>query len=187
MAHINLLPWREELREERQKQFYIALFAGFVFAALVLYAVMTYANNLIDEQNQRNSFLQQEIAKVDKKIKEIKDLEKQRGRLLARMQVIQELQESRPKIVKVFDSLPRLVPEGVNLERVKRAGNSISFDGVAQSNARVSVFMSQVDENEEYDESRLNVIKRTSSNDNAIRKFTVEVNESKLKSEGGEK
>lgn len=187
MAHINLLPWREELREERQKQFYIALFAGFVFAALVLYAVMTYANNLIDEQNQRNSFLQQEIAKVDKKIKEIKDLEKQRGRLLARMQVIQELQESRPKIVKVFDSLPRLVPEGVNLERVKRAGNSINFDGVAQSNARVSVFMSQVDENEEYDESRLNVIKRTSSNDNAIRKFTVEVNESKLKSEDGEK
>jgi len=187
MAHINLLPWREELREERQKQFYIALFAGFALAALVLYAVMAYANNLIDEQNQRNSFLQQEITKVDKKIKEIKDLEKQRERLLARMQVIQELQESRPKIVKVFDSLPRLVPEGVNLERVKRAGNSISFDGVAQSNARVSVFMSQVDENEEYDESRLNVIKRTSSNDNAIRKFTVEVNESKLESEGGEK
>ncbi|EEF80673.1 Type IV pilus biogenesis protein PilN [Methylophaga thiooxydans] len=187
MAHINLLPWREELREERQKQFYMALIASFVFAGLVLYAVLSYANGLIDEQNQRNTFLQQEIVKVDKKIKEIKDLEKQRERLLARMQVIQELQESRPKIVKVFDSLPRLVPEGVNLERVKRTGNKINFDGVAQSNARVSVFMSQVDNNEEYGESRLNVIKRTSSKDNAIRKFTVEVNESKLKSEDGEK
>lgn len=187
MAHINLLPWREELREERQKQFYMALIASFILAGLVLYAVLSYANGLIDEQNQRNTFLEQEITKVDKKIKEIKDLEKQRERLLARMQVIQELQESRPKIVKVFDSLPRLVPEGVNLERVKRTGNSINFDGVAQSNARVSVFMSQVDNSEEYGESRLNVIKRTSSNDNAIRKFTVEVNESNLKSEDGEK
>ncbi len=186
MAHINLLPWREERREERQKQFYIALAAGLVFAALVLYAIVMYADNLIAEQNQRNRFLQQEIVKLDKKIKEIQDLEKQRERLLARMQVIQELQESRPKIVKVFDSIARVVPEGVNLNRVTRAGNRINFDGVAQSNARVSVFMTQVDNNEEYGESRLKVIKRTSSRDDAIRTFTVEVNESKPETEDGE-
>lgn len=186
MAHINLLPWREELREERQKQFYIALLAGLVFAAVVLYLVMTYADNLIEEQNQRNAFLQQEIAKVDKKIREIKELEKQRERLLARMQVIQELQESRPKIVKVFNSLPRIVPEGVNLQKVTRNGNLLNFDGVAQSNARVSVFMQNIDEHEEYGESRLKVIKRTTSRDDAIRSFTVEVNEAKPKNEGGE-
>lgn len=178
MAHINLLPWREELREERQKQFYVALLAGLVFAAVVLYLVMTYADSLIEEQNQRNAFLQQEISKVDRKIREIQDLEKQRERLLARMQVIQELQESRPKIVKVFDSLPRVVPEGVNMQKVNRKGNLINFDGVAQSNARVSVFMQQVDQNEEFGESRLKVIKRTASRDDAIRSFTVEVNES---------
>lgn len=152
----------------------------------MLYAVVMYADNLIDEQNQRNSFLQQEIVKLDKKIKEIQELEKQRERLLARMQVIQELQESRPKIVKVFDSIVRVVPEGVNLNRVTRTGNSLNFDGVAQSNARVSVFMTQVDNNDEYGESRLKVIKRTSSRDDAIRSFTVEVNETKPKPEDGE-
>lgn len=186
MAHINLLPWREELREERQKQFYLALVAGLVFAAAVLYLVVMYADSLIEEQNQRNAFLQQEITKVDKKIKEIKNLEKQRERILARMQVIQELQASRPKVVKVFDSLARVVPEGVNLETVSRTGNLLNFNGVAQSNARVSVFMQEVDKNEEYGESRLKVIKRTSSRDDAIRKFTVEVNETKPKAEDGE-
>lgn len=185
MAHINLLPWREERRQERQKQFFLALIAGLVFAAGVLYLIVAYADSLIDEQNQRNTFLQQEISKLDRKIKEIKGLEKQRERLLARMQVIQELQESRPKLVKVFDSLPRIVPEGVNLEKVTRTGNLLSFDGVAQSNSRVSVLMQQIDSDEEYGESRLKVIKRTSTRNNAIRKFTVEVNESKPKAEDG--
>jgi type IV pilus assembly protein PilN len=186
MAHINLLPWREELRQERQKRFYVALGAGFLFAAAVLYLVVLYADGLIDEQNQRNQFLEQEIAKVDKKIKEIKDLENQRDRLLARMQVIQELQQSRPKVVKVFDSVVRVVPEGVHLSTLTRTGNLLDFNGVAQSNARVSVFMQQIDKNQEYDESRLKVIKRTSSKDDAIRTFTVEVNEAKPKQETGE-
>lgn len=179
MAHINLLPWREERRQERQKQFFLALVAGLVFAAVVLYLVVAYADSLIDEQNQRNTFLKQEITKLDRKIREIKDLEKQRERLLARMEVIQELQESRPKVVKVFDSLPRIVPEGVNLDQVSRTGNLVRFNGVAQSNARVSVFMQHIDENQEFGESRLKVIQRTASRDNAIRKFDLEVNETK--------
>lgn len=183
MAHINLLPWREELRQERQQRFFAALGAGLLFAAAILYLVVFYANSLIDEQNQRNQFLQQEIAKVDEKIREIEELEKQRERLLARMQVIQELQESRPKVVKVFDSIVRVVPEGVHLTTLTRSGNLLDFNGVAQSNARVSVFMQQIDTNQEYDESRLKVIKRTSSRDDAIRTFTVEVNEAKSKEE----
>ncbi|BDZ74059.1 MULTISPECIES: PilN domain-containing protein [Methylophaga] len=178
MAHINLLPWREERREERQKQFYLAMGATFLFAALIFYLVMSYADSLISEQNQRNTLLQTEIAKLDIKIKEIQDLEQQKKRLLARMQVIQDLQESRPKVVKVFDSIARVVPEGIHLEKVVRTGNTITFSGTAESNARVSVFMRQLDENPEYGESRLQVIKRTSSNNNAIRQFTVEVNES---------
>ena len=178
MAHINLLPWREERREGRQKQFYLAMGATFLFAALIFYLVMSYADSLISEQNQRNTLLQTEIAKLDIKIKEIQDLEQQKKRLLARMQVIQDLQESRPKVVKVFDSIARVVPEGIHLEKVVRTGNTITFSGTAESNARVSVFMRQLDENPEYGESRLQVIKRTSSNNNAIRQFTVEVNES---------
>jgi type IV pilus assembly protein PilN len=186
MAHINLLPWREEIRQERQKRFYAAMGAGFLFAAAVLYLVVLYADSLIEEQNQRNQFLQQEIAKVDKKIREIQELEKQRDRLLARMQVIQELQESRPKVVKVFDSIARIVPEGVHLGTVSRSGNLLNFNGSAQSNARVSVFMQQIDGNQEYDESRLKVIQRTSSSDDAVRTFSVEVNEAQPKEVVGE-
>jgi len=178
MAHINLLPWREELRQERQQQFYIALGVGVAFAALVLYLVVVFADSLIDEQKNRNAFLQQEIAKLDVKIREIQKLEEQRDKLLARMQVIQELQESRPKVVKVFDSIVRDVPEGIHLEKITRTGNAVAFNGVAQSNARVSVFMRELDGDVEFGESQLKVIQRTSARDDAIRKFTVQVNES---------
>lgn len=186
MAHINLLPWREERRQERQQQFYIALAVGLIFAVIVLYLVVNFANNLIDEQNGRNAFLQQEISKLDKKIREIKELESQREKLIARMQVIQDLQESRPKIVKDFDAIVRTLPEGVHLTKLTRTGNSLSFDGVAQSNARVSVFMRKLDENEEFGESKLSVIQKTSNKSDTVRKFTVQVNESKPQPEDGE-
>lgn len=179
MAHINLLPWREARRQERQQQFYVALVAGFLFALGVLYFATAFANSLIEEQNSRNTFLQQEIAKLDKIIKEIQDLEKAREKLVARMQVIQELQRSRPKVVKVFDSLVRTVPEGIHLETVNRQGDVLTLQGVAQSNARVSVFMNQLDSDQEFNESKLRVIERTSTRDDAIRKFTLDVDESK--------
>jgi type IV pilus assembly protein PilN len=186
MAQINLLPWREERREERQQRFFAAVGAGVIFAAAILYGVVFFANGFIDEQNQRNSFLKTEIIVLDKKIKEIKTLEAERDRLLARMQVIQELQASRPKVVKVFDALVRTVPEGIHLEKVARQGDTITLNGVAQSNARVSVFMRQLDDNAEFNESALTVIKRTSSKKDAIRKFTLGVNESKPKNKDGE-
>lgn len=187
MAQINLLPWREELREERQRTFYSAVIAGAIFAVVTLYGVVLFVDGLIDEQNNRNTFLSVEIKALDKKIKEIKTLEQQRDRLLARMQVIQELQASRPKVVKVFDALVRTVPEGIHLEKVARQGETLTLDGVAQSNARVSVFMRQLDGNDEFSESKLNVIKRTSPSADAIRKFTLGVNESKPTNEDGDK
>lgn len=179
MAHINLLPWREARRQDRQQQFYVALVAGLVFALAVLYFATAFANGLIDQQNSRNAFLQQEITKLDKIIKEIQDLEKNRERLIARMQVIQELQQSRPKAVKVFDSLVRTVPEGIHLETVNRQGDVLTLQGVAQSNARVSVFMNQLDADVEFNESKLRVVERTSNRDDAIRKFTLDIDESK--------
>jgi type IV pilus assembly protein PilN len=186
MAQINLLPWREERREERQQHFFAAVGAGVIFAAAVLIGVIFFVNDLIEEQNRRNSFLNTEISVLDKKIKEIKTLEDERDRLLARMQVIQELQESRPKVVKVFDALVRTVPEGIHLDKVARKGDKLTLNGVAQSNARVSVFMRQLDNNEEFNESKLKVIQRSSSNEKAIRKFTLGINESKPKNVDGE-
>ena len=185
MAHINLLPWREARRQERQQQFYVALVVGLLFALGVLYMATSFANGLIAEQNSRNTYLQQEIAQLDKIIKEIQDLEKARERLVARMQVIQELQRSRPKVVKVFDSLVRTVPEGIHLENVNRQGDVLTLQGVAQTNARVSVFMNQLDGDVEFNESKLRVVERTSTRDDAIRKFTLNVDESKPAKDGG--
>jgi type IV pilus assembly protein PilN len=181
MAHINLLPWREERREERQKQFVAAVVAGLAFAAFILYLVIAYTNSMIDEQNSRNAYLKQEIAVLDKKIREIKDLEQQRNDLLARMQVIQELQESRPKVVKDFDALVRTVPEGIHLNKVTRNGNTLTLEGVAESNARVSVFMRQLDANPEFEQANLRVVEKSSSNSQAIRKFSLVVKESSAK------
>jgi type IV pilus assembly protein PilN len=181
MAHINLLPWREERREERQKQFVAAVVAGLAFAAFILYTVIAYTNSMIDEQNSRNDYLKQQIAVLDKKIREIKDLEQQRNDLLARMQVIQELQESRPKVVKDFDALVRTVPEGIHLSKVTRNGNTLTLEGVAESNARVSVFMRQLDANLEFDQANLRVVEKSSSNAQAIRKFSLVVKESSAK------
>jgi len=187
MPHINLLPWREELRQERQKQFFTAVIAGLIAAAVIAYGAISFVNGLMDEQSNRNAFLNKEIALLDKQIKEIATLETERAKLLARIQVIQQLQASRPKVVKVLDAIVRTVPDGVHLNSVKRTGNSIVFDGVAQSNARVSVFMRQLDENAEFSgDANLNIVKRSSTNDNAIRTFTLGVKESTLKVDDGE-
>lgn len=186
MAHINLLPWREELRQERQQQFMTVLIAALIFAAIVLYGAILYADGLIDKQASRNAFLQKEIVILDQQIKEISTLEKARDRLLARMRVIQELQLSRPKVVKVFDSLVRTIPEGIHLEKVNRQGEVLTLDGVAESNARVSVFMRRLDKDVEFNESNLDVVQRNSSADDAIRKFKLTVKESKPKTEDGE-
>lgn len=186
MAHINLLPWREERRQERQQQFMVFIVVGFVFAVAVLLGAILYADSLLAAQNGRNAFLQSEIVKLDLKIKEISTLEQERERLIARMQVIQQLQLSRPKVVKVFDSLVRTVPEGIHLDKVVRQGEALTLDGVAQSNARVSVFMRKLDKNVEFDEANLKVIQKTSTNDEAIRKFSLQIKESKPKTEDGE-
>ncbi len=187
MPRINLLPWREQLRQERQQQFFTAVVAGFVAAAVIAYGAVSFVNGLTNEQNNRNAFLSKEIAVLDGKIKEIATLEVERAKLLARIQVIQQLQADRPKTVRVLDAIVRTVPDGVHLNSAKRTGNLIVFDGVAQSNARVSVFMRQLDENQQFsDDAVLNVVRRNSISDDAIRTFTLTVKEAIPEVNGGE-
>lgn len=179
MARINLLPWREELREARKQQFLQAVVAALLFTGLLFYIGVLFVNGMIDEQNDRNKFLSEQIVALDEEIKEISTLEQERDRLMARMQVIQELQTSRPKVVRIMDSLARIVPEGVHLKKVAREGENITFNGVAQSNARVSVFMRQIDDNQEFGESQLQVIQRNK----ATKNFQVDVKETKMTTE----
>lgn len=141
MARINLLPWREERRKERQREFgMISGFAGFVSVMIVVYAHM-HISGMIETQEARNGFLTQEIAQLDKKITEIKNLEKQRAELLARMTVIQELQRSRPEIVHVVDELVSTLPDGAYYTHIKQEGGKLTLTGIADSNGRVATFM----------------------------------------------
>jgi type IV pilus assembly protein PilN len=181
MARINLLPWREERREENQKQFFMTIAFAVIVATFILYSVVSFFTGLLEEQNQRNQFLNKEIAVLDIKIKEISQLDKERARLLSRMEVIQNLQASRPKVVKVFESLVNTVPEGIYLTKLTRSGSTLLINGIAQSNARVSVFMRKLDENSEFNEAKLKVIKKSSPKDEAVTNFTLEVTESKPK------
>lgn len=141
MARINLLPWRETLRKERETQFYIGLgVAALVTLAFVAYIHVRVAGQ-IETQHARNEFMQQQIASVDRAIAEIKSLEEEKAKLLSRMNVIQQLQGRRPAIVHLFEELVLTVPDGARLSKVTHNGNLLDIEGIAESNARVSAFM----------------------------------------------
>ena len=141
MTKINLLPWRQERRQQRQKE-YLAVLGGTALAAvLAVFGVISYFNALIDNQNDRNAYLQQEIKALDAKIAEIAELEKRRQHLLNRKQVIEQLQANRSQMVHLFDQLVRTIPEGVRLNSIKQTGELLSLEGVAQSNARVATYL----------------------------------------------
>lgn len=141
MARINLLPWREELRQERQRQFYIALGATALGAGLVFVAVMMFYNGRIENQEDRNRYLETEIRKLDRQIERIAELEETRDRLLARKEVIERLQKDRTLMVHLFDQLVRTVPSGIRLTSVQQQGNELTINGMTQSNARVSTYL----------------------------------------------
>jgi len=145
MPRINLLPWREAERQKRQKEFGIAMGAGVVAAIAVVLVTMFFYDGMIDNQKRRNARLTNEIQVLEEAIKEIDDLEKQKERLLARMEIIEQLQKSRPEIVHLFDELVRLLPEGVYLTGMSQKGNRVEIRGVAQSSTRVSALMRQID------------------------------------------
>jgi type IV pilus assembly protein PilN len=148
MPRINLLPWREEERKKRQRDFLISTGAAFVAAIAVVGLTMFSYGQMIDGQNARNARLQAEIAELDKSIKEIDGLEAQKARLLARMEIIEQLQRSRPEIVHLFDEVTRQLPEGVYLTGMKQSGTQVEVTGVAQSSTRVSALMRQIDRSE---------------------------------------
>ncbi len=141
MARINLLPWRAERRKQRQREFYtmlgLAAAAGVVLSLLLWF----YYDLQVSGQNERNGYLEAEIAKVKEQNKEIERLDRQKDRLLARKSVIEELQGKRSQMVHLFDSLVRTIPDGVVLTALKQEGDVLTLEGRTQSNARVSAYM----------------------------------------------
>ena len=145
MARINLLPWRAERRKQRQKEFMVMLGLSAVAGVVLWFFVNSYYNAQLDGQNERNSYLQQQIAQVDTQIKEIEELDKKKAKLLARKEVIEQLQANRSQMVHLFDQLVRTIPDGVILTSIKQEGDKLTLEGRSQSNARVSTYMRQLE------------------------------------------
>lgn len=173
MPRINLLPWREERRKQRQRDFNAAIAAS---AAVAVIAVMWWhswmAGN-IDYQNQRNRFLKTQISRVDKRIEEIKDLQNTRKQLLARMRIIERLQQSRPEIVHLFDQFVRTLPDGVYLTSLTQSGDKLTLHGIAQSSARVSAYMRSINDSDWLGDPNLTVIKADNKGTMHHKAFTL--------------
>ncbi len=144
MAHVNLLPWRAARRKQREREFYMQLGASFVVALGVLLLWVFWMDQRIDNQNDRNAYLQGEIKQLDVRIAKIKDLEKVREHLLARKRIIEQLQADRSQMVHLFDELVKTIPSSVRLSGLKQTGQSMTLDGVAQSNASVAEYMRNI-------------------------------------------
>ena len=145
MPKINLLPWRQQLRAQRQREFGLAAIGALAVAGAVTLFTSWGISAAIDRQRERNEVLKTEIAELDKQITEILGLETQRQRLVARMDIITRLQRSRPEVVHVFDQLARTLPDGVYLTSVKQAATKLELKGVAQSSTRVSTLMRNIE------------------------------------------
>ncbi|MBA1273771.1 type 4a pilus biogenesis protein PilN [Stutzerimonas azotifigens] len=159
MAQINLLPWREQLREERKQRFLVTLVGVFVVSAGLVFLGDQYLEGAISQQQARNDFVRKEIAVLDARIKEISELKQRRQQLLERMKIIQDLQGNRPIIGRVFDQLVRTLPDGVYFTGLKMTGKNIAIVGAAESNNRVSNLMRNLDGSEWLQAPNLNEVK----------------------------
>jgi type IV pilus assembly protein PilN len=161
MARINLLPWREERRKQRQQEFFVLLGISALAAVVVVFISMWYIGTQIDAQNERNQTLEREIKALDAQIAEIEQLDRQRDRLIARKEIIEQLQGTRTQMVHLFDELVRTLPDGIKLQSIKQTGTTLTLDGFAQSNARVSAYMRRLDASDWLQKSEIAKIEAT--------------------------
>ncbi len=161
MPRINLLPWREEERKKRQRDFGVAMGGAVVAGIAVVMATMFVFNSMIQAQERRNARLNDEIEILNKSIEEIDGLERDKERLLARMEIIDQLQKSRPEIVHLFDELVRQLPEGVYLTGLRQNGARVELRGIAQSSTRVSALMRQIDSSDWLDDPEVERVETT--------------------------
>ncbi len=173
MPRINLLPWREQERKVRRREFAFAA-GGAAFAAVifVLGGRLLYSS-WTDSQNEKNALLKKEIVKLDAQIADIQDLENRKQRLVARMDIIEKLQTKRPQIVHLFDEIVKTVPEGVYLTQIKEAGKKLDIHGIAQSSTRVSTYMRNIDSSVWMDNPQLQVVEAAKDSPTGGSSFTL--------------
>ncbi len=180
MAKINLLPWREEQRKQKKQSFLTALGLSAIATLGILGLVHANINGQKEYQEHRNKMLQDEIALLDLKSVEIKSIEDKKRKLLAKIDLIQKLQESRPEIVHLFDEIPKSTPDGVFLTKITQTGADLVFDGKSQSNARVSAFMRAIETSPWLELPTLNVIQSPEKTDpDELSDFTLHAKQGK--------
>lgn len=175
MIRINLLPHREEKRKARRQQFYALASLVAILAGMIWFAGYSYINGQIDRQSAKNTFLKSEVAALDKQIDEIKKLKEQTEALLARKQVIESLQANRSETVHLFNELARQLPAGVYLRSIKQDKQKITLVGHAQSNARVSTLMHNLDESPVLERPELIEIKAVQAGKRRINEFSMNI------------
>jgi type IV pilus assembly protein PilN len=173
MPRINLLPWRDEERKERKLKFLVALGAAAVGACLVAFVGFLLMDSMVSAQEARNERLNEEIAILDRQIEKINSLEADKARFIARMEVIEKLQRSRPEIVHIFDEIAKQLPDGVYLTGITQTGQRIKFEGVAQSSTRVSAFMRNIDGSDYLKNPELEIVQTSRGNNAAGASFVL--------------
>jgi type IV pilus assembly protein PilN len=186
MTRINLLPWREEMRQEQKKQFVMMSVLTCILAAAIVGLIHIQMAAKIDYQKSRNRFVSAEIVKVDKEIAEISELQKVRRSLIERMEVIQDLQSKRPSIVYLFTEIVSTVPNGVYLQTLTQTGSKLLINGEAESNARVSTYMRNLSNSAWLKDPNLSIIEIEDKTVNRISTFTLTVKQTSPNATGEE-
>ena len=183
MIRINLLPHRELRRKQQQKEFFILLGIVAGLGATVWFATHTYLSGQLDEQNGRNTYLEQEIAALDKQIEEIKKVQEQTTALLQRKKIVESLQANRAETVYLLDQLVRQLPDGVYLKSVQQKGSKVAVNGFAQSNARVSTFMRNLESSPYLEKPSLVEIHAITDKSTRLSEFSLSVSLTRTKDE----
>ena len=187
MIRINLLPHRELRRKQQQKDFFFMLGGVAVFGVFCWFGVHSYLNGLLEEQNGRNTYLEGEIASLDKQIEEIKKVQEQTTALLQRKKIVESLQANRAETVYLLDQLVRQLPDGVYLKGVQQKGNKVSINGFAQSNARVSTFMRNLESSPYLEKPSLVEIHAITEKNSRLSEFSLNVLLTRTKEDTGKK
>lgn len=188
MANINLLPWREELREQRKQQFVVAVVIVLAVAVGIVFLVGTIFDGLVDNQRGRNDYLQGQITELDKTIAEISTLKKQRQELIERMKIIQDLQGNRAIPARILEQFVTRLPEGVYFTSLEVKGDYISLQGASESNNQVSNLMRDLDESEWLTYPTLTEVKATTAGQvDQANTFQLSVTRTKPDSDTGAK
>jgi type IV pilus assembly protein PilN len=173
MPRINLLPWREQERKVRRREFIVAAGAAVLASVIFMGGGKLLYSSWIDAQTEKNNLLKKEIVKLDSQIADIQDLENRKQRLVARMEIIEKLQRSRPEVVHLFDELVKTVPEGIYLTQIKQTNRKLEIKGVAQSSTRVSTFMRNIDASTWMDNPVLQVVEAAKDSPTGGSSFTL--------------